>query len=176
MCIMHRGVHPPWGNDAFPLFSVFPLFPRNFSVCFSVENFPDLAFSGKISDFHPPKFLMTFFLVIDYKFVISPLFSLFKSVSRYFEENFHFPPTFAHFPPDFIKFPRFLHTFCEFRLPLLWPWCIYASHNARTGRPWLCMMVTGDRSFSRLKLIKGFAAQNDSCSLWTGFHSCALNI
>jgi len=20
--------------------------------------------------------------------------------------------------------------------PLLWPWCIYASPNARTGRPW----------------------------------------
>jgi len=29
----------------------------------------------------------------------------------------------------------FLHTLPGFRFPLVYPWCIYASHNARTGRP-----------------------------------------
>ena len=29
-----------------------------------------------------------------------------------------------------------LYVFCS---PLLWPWCIYASHNARTGRPLLSL-------------------------------------
>ena len=33
------------------------------------------------------------------------------------------------------KSNTFLHTLCVFRFPLLWPWCIYASPNARTGRP-----------------------------------------
>jgi len=30
----------------------------------------------------------------------------------------------------------FLHTLRVFRFPPLLPWCIYASHNARTGCPW----------------------------------------
>jgi len=29
----------------------------------------------------------------------------------------------------------FLHTLCVFRFPLVWLWCISASHNTRTGRP-----------------------------------------
>jgi len=28
----------------------------------------------------------------------------------------------------------FLHILRVFSIPLVWPWCIYASHNARTGR------------------------------------------
>ena len=48
------------------------------------------------------------------------------------------PPTFTNFPPVLKNFTCFLHTLCEFRFPLLWSWCIYASPNARTGRPWLC--------------------------------------
>jgi len=29
----------------------------------------------------------------------------------------------------------FTYLYVYFVSPLLWPWCIYASHNARTGRP-----------------------------------------
>jgi len=29
------------------------------------------------------------------------------------------------------------NTLCVFRFPLVWPWCIYASYNALTGRPCL---------------------------------------
>ena len=46
-------------------------------------------------------------------------------------------PVLEHFPPDsrqFIISPSFLHTLRVFP-PLLFPWCIYASPNARTGRP-----------------------------------------
>jgi len=51
-----------------------------------------------------------------------------------------FPPYFHKFPPVSEKFTCFLHTLCVFRFPLLWPWCIYASPNARTGRPCLTVM------------------------------------
>ena len=48
-----------------------------------------------------------------------------------------FPPYFEKFPPSvFKKFTCFLRTFHVFLPPLLWPRCIYASPNARTGRPW----------------------------------------
>src|SRR6218665_3454466 len=49
----------------------------HFPPCF---RFPSL-FKKKFLDFHPPKFLMTFFLVIDHKFRITPLFSLFQYIS-----------------------------------------------------------------------------------------------
>jgi len=54
-----RGVHSPWGNDAFPPVSDFPSVSENFSD--SAENFHTLTSSQKIFDFHPPKFLMTIF-------------------------------------------------------------------------------------------------------------------
>ena len=42
---------------------------------------------------------------------------------------------FCKFAPVFIKFMCFYILFLFFVSPLVWPWCIYASHNARTGRP-----------------------------------------
>src|SRR6218665_1404830 len=73
----------------FPSVSHFPLFPKK--ICDSAENVPNLTFSKKHSDFHPPKFLTTFL----------------KS----------FPSTFENFPPDFVKFACFyiLHTLRVFR-------------------------------------------------------------
>ena len=78
---------------------------------------PILPFLKKNLGFHPPKFLMTFFLVIDHKFRISPLFSLFST----------FPPCFAKIilsllllqisPPVLNKFTCFLHTLHVFRFP-----------------------------------------------------------
>ena len=54
-----------------------------------------------------------------------------------FAKTFYFPPTFTNFPPVFDKFTCFYMLCVYFVSPLLWPWCIYASHNARTGRPCL---------------------------------------
>src|SRR6218665_2730060 len=46
----------------FHLFQIFPLFQKHFSD--SVENFTNFTFSQKIFNFHPPKFLMTFLLLL----------------------------------------------------------------------------------------------------------------
>src|SRR6218665_1994866 len=58
-----------------------------------------------------------FFLVIDHKFQISPLFSLFQYISPLFRENYSFPPTLTNFPPLLDKFTCFLHTLRVFRFP-----------------------------------------------------------
>ena len=50
------------------------------------------------------------------------------------------PPSFYKFPPLFSQnSPAFYILSVYFVSPLLWPWCIYASPNARTGRP--CSVV-----------------------------------
>src|SRR6218665_131977 len=70
-----------------------------------------LPFPDKILDFHPPKFLMTLYLVIDHKFTNFelPLFSLFQHISPLFRQNYYF--TFKNCPPCFLKFTCFLHYF-----------------------------------------------------------------
>ena len=50
-----------------------------------------LPFPEKFLDSHPPKFLMTFFLVIHHKFWTSFLFSLFQYISPCFEKIFLSP-------------------------------------------------------------------------------------
>src|SRR6218665_406795 len=65
------------------IFLRFYLFQKNF-----------LTFSRQ------PKFLMTFFLVIDHKFRISPLFSLFQYIPPCFAKIF-LSPYFSKFPPCF---------------------------------------------------------------------------
>ena len=80
-----RGVHFPWGHDAFPPVSDFPLFSKNFQTLSNI--FKILPFPEKFLDFHPPKFLMTFFLVIDHKFQISPYFPCFSTFPPRFCEN-----------------------------------------------------------------------------------------
>jgi len=76
----------------FPLVSEFPLFPKNLSD--SVENFPDFTFSEKISDFHPQKFLMTFF---SHRLQISKFPPQFRS-SPYFGEISHSSLLFKNSP------------------------------------------------------------------------------
>jgi len=108
------------------------------------ENFSDSMekFSNLILTFCQQKFSVFIrqnfwwpFLVIHSKFRISnPLFSLnstFPSVSA----KLLFP-LLLEISTRFRKnIHVFLHTLCVFRFLLVWPWCIYASHNARTGRP-----------------------------------------
>jgi len=71
-----------------------------------------------------------------------------KKISIFIRQNFSRPslvihPKFATIPPYFAfsihwfrKIYVFYVLYMFFVSPPLWPWCIYASHNARTGRPW----------------------------------------
>src|SRR6218665_73145 len=75
-------------------------------------------FAEKFLDFHPQKFLMTFFLVIAHKFrIFPPIFTVsihFPPVSR----KLFFPPYFDKFSlPVLDKFTCFLHTLRVFRFP-----------------------------------------------------------
>ena len=100
----------------------------------SVENVQNFTFSRQISRFSSAKISDDLFLVIDQNFEF-PLFFLFQHISPCFAKII-ISPTFKNFPPVLEKFTCFLHTLCVSFSPLLWPWCIYASPNARTGRPW----------------------------------------
>jgi len=122
-----RGVHPSEAMIYFPSVSDFPSISEIFSE--SVENSTNFTFSKN----HFPIFIRQnfwwFFLVIDSKFWIFPLFAVSVNFPL-FRENYYFPRISLHL--------RVLHTvaYVFFVFPLVWPWCIYASHNARTGRPW----------------------------------------
>jgi len=53
--LFSRGVHPLWGNDAFPpYFRFLPYFREIFQTPWKFDNF---TFSQNNFDFHPPKFL-----------------------------------------------------------------------------------------------------------------------
>jgi len=110
----YRGVHPPCGNDAFPLVSDFPVFGKKFRLR---GKFPQLLpFPPKNSDFHPPRIS----LVIDQKFRIFPLFSLFQYIFPYFAKII-LSPTFHNVPLVFVK--------CSLRVFYI-----------RTGRP--CLTIS----------------------------------
>ena len=128
------GVHPPWDHDAFPPVSDFPLFQKKFRTFWEI--FTILPFPEKFLNFHPPKFLMTFFF--SHRPQISnfpPYFRCFSTFPPCFAKTILFPLRLQIFPPVLGKFTCFYILYVYFP-PLLWPWCIYASPNARTGRPW----------------------------------------
>ena len=138
---MTRGVHPPlrpWCIFS-PVSDFPPYFRKIFRLSGKCQKF--LPFPEKISHFHPPKFLTTFFLVINHKFRISPCFACFTAFPPLIRENLLFPPYFSKFPPCFPKIQQLFTYFTCIFSPLLWPWCIYASPNARTGRPCLWRIV-----------------------------------
>ena len=91
--LMIRGVHPPLRPWCIypPCFRFPPYFRKIFGLW------------GKFLYFHPPKFLMTFFLVIDHKFRISPIFSLFQYIFPLFRKNFYFPLLWQIFPLCFTQ-------------------------------------------------------------------------
>jgi len=99
-------------------------------------------FPQKFSIFMPQNFWWPYFSYWLNIFNFLPCFRYFNIFPSYFErENYYlFPPYFFKFPPWFRKFACFLRTLCNFP-HILWPWCIYASHNARTGRPCLIIVV-----------------------------------
>ena len=99
-----RGVHPPWGHDAFPPCFRFPLFSEYFQTVENFRNFTKFyLFQKNFSIFIRQNFWWSFFLVIDHKFRISPYFPCFgpfPPVSR----KLLFPlPTLTNFPPCFRK-------------------------------------------------------------------------
>src|SRR6218665_1006274 len=102
----------------------------------SVENFQNFTFSRKISRFSPAKISDDFvnfliFLVIDHKFRISPLFSLFQYISLLVSRKLLFPPTLKNVPPVLEKLTCFLHTLEStcFSFPL------YFDHDAFMHHP-----------------------------------------
>src|SRR6218665_1423033 len=89
----------------FPLFQISPLFSKNFLTFWKISKI--LPFPDKISYFHPPKFLTTFFFSHQPQISnFTPCFTTFPSDSR----KFLIPPTFQNFTPVFEKFNSFLHT------------------------------------------------------------------
>src|SRR6218665_1248303 len=99
----------------FQMFQIFPLFSKNIKILWEISYI--LSFPEKISDFHSPKFLMTFFSsTTNFKF--PPYFASFTTFSPLISKNSYFHPTFTHFPPVFGKFTSFLHTFCVHFPPL----------------------------------------------------------
>src|SRR6218665_3020584 len=92
----------------FPLFQISPLFSKFFFTFWKISEI--LPFPDKISYFHLPKFLTTFF------FSHRPQISNFPPVLPVLlhfpliRENLLFPPTFQNFPPVLEKFNCFLHT------------------------------------------------------------------
>ena len=82
--------------------------------------------------------LMTFFCRRPQISNFPPYFRCFNTFSPCFAKIILSSPAIKKcFPPVLGKFTCFLHALRVFFSPLLWPWCIYASPNARTGRPCL---------------------------------------
>src|SRR6218665_2506822 len=132
----------------FPLFQISLLFPTNLSD--SVENFPNLTFSRKISRFSSAKISDDLFLSHRLKILIPHLFSLFHYISPYFAKII-IPPTFANFLLSFreiyvfstyfmcISFPSYFdhdaflhHTMRVVDAPANWQKC--ALHQRSLGR------------------------------------------
>src|SRR6218665_1524221 len=93
---------PPQAMMHFPLFQIFPLFPKHFLTPLKISQ--NLPFLEKFSDFHPSTFLMTLF-VINHKFQIH---------FPQFQQNYSFPHTFQISPPVFSKFACFYILFIFF--------------------------------------------------------------
>src|SRR6218665_2023109 len=94
--------------------SDFPLFSKNFQTLRKI--FTILPFPKKFLDFHPPKFLMTFFNHRPQISNFPPIFAVSVHFPL-FRENYYFPPYFDKFPPVLGKFTCFLHILRAFRVP-----------------------------------------------------------
>src|SRR6218665_3568144 len=93
----------------FPPVSDFPLFSKNFRALTKICKI--LPFLEKFLDFHPPKFLMTFFLSHP------PYFRCFSTFPLCFAKIIISPPPFTNFPPCFTQIHLLLHTLRVFRFP-----------------------------------------------------------
>src|SRR6218665_1784630 len=91
-----------------PCFRFLPYFSKNFHTLWKI--FTILPFPQQFLDFHPPKFLMTFFKSSTTNFEFPPYFlcfSTFPPVSR----KLFFPPTLTIFPRSFFRQIHLLFTY-----------------------------------------------------------------
>jgi len=111
----------------FPPVSDSPYFRRNFQTS---KNFPNFTFSEINFRFSSANFFCHRLQICNFPYF--RCFSTFPPIS----EKFVFP-YFCKFPPDFINLRAFTYFTCFSFLPTLTMMhlCMYASHNARTGRP-----------------------------------------
>src|SRR6218665_1937970 len=103
-----RGVHPLEAMMHFLLCFRFPLFPKKFLTPWKISQI--LPFPEKFFNFHPPKFLMTFFRSSTTNFKFPP-FSLFQYIYPYFDKII-LPPTFINFSPVFANLRFFTYFMC----------------------------------------------------------------
>ena len=130
--ILYRGVHPPWGNDAFSPCFRFPSVSENiFGLRGKFSQ--SYVFRKNFSIFIRQNFWRPF-LVIDHKFWMSPLFySLFQHICSPISEIFSFPLLFQISPWFHKIYMSFYIRFVFFVPPTLTMMHLaYASHNART--------------------------------------------
>src|SRR6218665_1551685 len=117
-----------------PCFRFLPYFSKNFHTLWKI--FTILPFPEKFLDFHPPKFLMTFFKSSTTNFEFPPIFPVsvhFPTVSR----KLLFPPYFDKFPPYFNKnSPAFYMLHVYFVSPYSDDDAFMHHPNARIGRLW----------------------------------------
>src|SRR6218665_667758 len=124
-----------------PCFRFPPLFSKHFLALKKI--FTILPFPVKFLDFHPPKFLMTFFSHLPQISNFTPIFAVSVHFPL-FHENYSFPPYFDKISPSVLhKFTCFLHTLHVFRFPPYFYHDAFMHHqNARTGRP--CFITPPD--------------------------------
>src|SRR6218665_4194661 len=92
---------PPEAMVHFPsLFQIPHLFSINFHTLWKI--FKILPFPEKFLDFHPPKFLMTFFSQRPQISNFPPIFPVSVHFPL-FRKNYYFPPTLKNLPPCFRK-------------------------------------------------------------------------
>ena len=120
--LSNRGASIP--SEAMMHFRFPPIFEKNSD---SVENFPNCTFSHKSFDFHLQKFLMTF-LFSHWLQILNPLYFPCFSTCPPILGKLLFPPCFCKNSPWFRKIYVLFTGLCVFHLPLVLPWCIYASH------------------------------------------------
>src|SRR6218665_3579602 len=110
---------PPETMMHFPPVSDFPPIFEQFSD--SEETFHNFTFSRNFFDFHPPKFLMTFFSFFSHRPKISnfPPFFLFHNISPLFPENYYFFPYFSKLSPCFTQIHLLFTYFACIFLPTL---------------------------------------------------------
>src|SRR6218665_2019866 len=95
-----------------PLFQISP-FSKFFFTFWEISEI--LPFPEKISYFHPPKFLTTFFSHRPQISNFPPLFCHFTTFSPLIREHLLFPPTFQNFSPCFLKIQQLCAYFtCNF--------------------------------------------------------------
>src|SRR6218665_1681525 len=96
------------------MFQISPMFSKNCKILLEISKI--LPFPENISDFHPPKFLMTFFQSHRPQMLNFPLFCLFWYISP-LGENYYFPLL----SQIFLCFPKIHQLFTYMDFPRIFP-------------------------------------------------------